>query len=371
MVFNDSMDSMVGLDSMKHGRTNDVSLVARARLEEVLQVHGKDDLADLPNSVKDKASPWSNDASGMPMDRFEFEYGRLELDFRMRMAETEFFEGLQFTSVPASGACTLSYRKADGSYAPLVIVKRPKFDTFAAQVDAVMADAQQRNTFFSTMLIEQDPPEPLWCSMLPLDPVRTPETIHLLRVALSVASAVVQRFKIALACPRPYEYSSDLQPMLTTPGHASFPSGHSTQAFMCAHLIAEHAVGRAPLLKERLQAQAVRIAKNRQVAGIHFPADSACGRVLGQTLAEYFMARLFGKAFATRGFDGEVFYKDDPLKDPDLKTVFTDFALGAGAAPAAPDPCSVLTQMGKAAAKEWRTKNAVEFPPPANPPGQP
>jgi hypothetical protein len=85
-----------------------------------------------------------------------------------------------------------------------------------------------------------------------------------------------------------------VQPMLTTPGHGSFPSGHSTQAFMLARLLDGilNLQLNAPSMAEQLYRQASRIATNRVVAGLHFPADGIAGRMLGHTIAEYILARL-------------------------------------------------------------------------------
>jgi len=92
--------------------------------------------------------------------------------------------------------------------------------------------------------------------------------------------------------------------MITTPGHGSFPSGHSTQAFMLAYLM-EGLLDLPADAVTQLERQAARIATNRVVAGVHFPVDSVAGRLLGKTLAEYVLARLGVETTVTqRTFDG-------------------------------------------------------------------
>jgi hypothetical protein len=123
-----------------------------------------------------------------------------------------------------------------------------------------------------------------------------PATMELIKVALMLASFVVQRFKHSLCVRRPHEYSPQIQPIIMTPGHGSYPSGHATQAFTIARLLlALQATAAAnvpiPLLEQQLMAQAARIAINRTVAGVHFPVDSLVGQVLGMTLSNYFIAR--------------------------------------------------------------------------------
>ena len=177
------------------------------------------------------------------------------------------------------------------------------------------------------------------------------------------------RFKHALACARPADCSPQLQPMLLTPRHGSLPSGHSTQAYVIARVLqelfseaekrdrdkldaelterAEHEqareaaqellgedrtdflaqrrakAGKEPsarllaldfrreLRTEQLMRQAARVAINRTVAGVHYPVDSTAGRVLGVTLAEYFIARCKAPGtFQARQFNGEKFDGD-------------------------------------------------------------
>ena len=70
-----------------------------------------------------------------------------------------------------------------------------------------------------------------------LHPARTPYTLELLAAALRLANFVEMRFKHALACRRPNEFSPQVQPMILTPSHGAFPSGHATEAFMAAFVL--------------------------------------------------------------------------------------------------------------------------------------
>ena len=125
-----------------------------------------------------------------------------------------------------------------------------------------------------------------------LHPSRTPRTLELLGMAIQFAVNVEMRFKHELACWRPIEYSPHVQPMITTPGHGSLPSGHATQAYIVAHVL-QTLLGLEPdhPTSVQLLRQAARIATNRVIAGVHFPIDSIAGRLLGTTLGEYFVAR--------------------------------------------------------------------------------
>ena len=61
----------------------------------------------------------------------------------------------------------------------------------------------------------------------------------------------------------------------------------------------------------QLQRQAARIAQNRTVAGLHFPIDSAAGRLLGNTLGGYFVYRCQGQPnYEEHTFDGPQFDSD-------------------------------------------------------------
>jgi hypothetical protein len=69
-------------------------------------------------------------------------------------------------------------------------------------------------------------------------------------------------------------------PPIEVPGHASYPSGHSTQAHLVALLLAEVLPGQLLDRNGPLQELADRIARNREVLGLHYPSDSRAGEKL-------------------------------------------------------------------------------------------
>jgi membrane-associated phospholipid phosphatase len=90
-------------------------------------------------------------------------------------------------------------------------------------------------------------------------------------------------------------YSPALLPPITVPGHASYPSGHATEAYLMAHCLEKVMPAAArlpppqqpsspppapPVYRSPLMLMAQRIARNREVLGLHFPSDSEAGRHL-------------------------------------------------------------------------------------------
>jgi membrane-associated phospholipid phosphatase len=96
---------------------------------------------------------------------------------------------------------------------------------------------------------------------------------------------------------RPSQLLPALMPPISIPGHASFPSGHATQSALISLCVQQALPGAnftstvpisnpAPgsicaAMQPGLDALAARIARNREIAGLHYPSDT----VGGQTLA--------------------------------------------------------------------------------------
>jgi membrane-associated phospholipid phosphatase len=110
-------------------------------------------------------------------------------------------------------------------------------------------------------------------------------TFKLMHIANLVATLAAMHFKHKFQRPRPSQLCPALKPPLEVPGHASYPSGHATQAFLMAACLKEaltgspHAVA-APVL----DALAARIATNREIAGLHYRSDTLGGQALAANL---------------------------------------------------------------------------------------
>lgn len=177
---------------------------------------------------------------------------------------------------------------------PVATLARPAVSFFKDQMGLVQAWGELRLDRTAEILAQIDNQSPFVAAVIGLHPERHRFTIELLVNAIQFTVLVEMQFKHALACWRPHQFSPQVQPMITTPGHGAFPSGHATQAFMLARLLDGllDLSSRVPATALQLYRQAARIATNRVVAGVHFPADSIAGRLLEHVIAEYVLARL-------------------------------------------------------------------------------
>ena len=115
-------------------------------------------------------------------------------------------------------------------------------------------------------------------------------TLELLTVVQSLAYGLEMQVKNLCWAPRPMAFSTKVQPMIQTPDHSSFPSGHAIEAFALAtmlHLVMEPGSDLLEAITGHGGEQAMvfriahRVAVNRTIAGVHFPIDSGAGAVMG------------------------------------------------------------------------------------------
>ncbi len=188
------------------------------------------------------------------------------------------------------------------SYSKLVKLTRPSEEVFRSQLEYVRNYADQRAERAAEILAQVGYPTDFFTSVVPLNGALHSHTLQLISLVQQLASHVVLRTKHGLACRRPDIYSAQIQPLIPTPGHGTLPSGHSTEAFATATVFGALLDGtvmsypQSPSIKELLLSVAERIAVNRTVAGLHFPADSTAGAALGTTLANYLLQLASGES---------------------------------------------------------------------------
>ena len=120
-------------------------------------------------------------------------------------------------------------------------------------------------------------------ALLGIAPDSHPKLNQLLHVAGLVGILAAMHFKEHPGTglsprPRPSQVCPALLPPLELPGHPSFPSGHATHAMLMAFCMeaALPAHGKNAW-RPMLHTLAGRIARNREIAGLHYPSDSRAG----------------------------------------------------------------------------------------------
>jgi len=132
-----------------------------------------------------------------------------------------------------------------------------------------------------------------FAGILSFNPITHPWTSLIAAAAETYGLFLAMYWKAEFQRPRPSRLSPRLMPPIEVPGHLSFPSGHSTQAHLVAralNLVMPDAAARSldtssalrtrPDVQSPLFRMAERIARNREVLGLHYPSDSAAGAYL-------------------------------------------------------------------------------------------
>jgi hypothetical protein len=112
-----------------------------------------------------------------------------------------------------------------------------------------------------------------------------PQTTNLCFIALNIGQFMVMYYKEKYARPRPSQLLPALLPSMDVPGHASYPSGHSTESHLIAHFL-RHVLGKDNPASKLLHPLAHRIAINREVMGLHYRSDSEAGEKLAKSVFE-------------------------------------------------------------------------------------
>ena len=127
------------------------------------------------------------------------------------------------------------------------------------------------------IMLQLDNPLGYWSDLLSSSPATAPLTWTLIATAVAVGQLVSMHFKEKFGRPRPAMVYPALMPLAPTPRHPSYPSSHALQGHLIHQCLTPLATEPT---KAALLALARRVAANREIAGFHFPSDTAAGERL-------------------------------------------------------------------------------------------
>lgn len=213
----------------------------------------------------------------------------------------------------------------DGAFAvhaapgPVVTLTPPDAATLAAQMPELRSAMDLRADRMPEILAQQGDMLSFFGAQQVLNNDRRRRTMTVLAAAYGAVVSQEMRIKHFCSVPRPIDLSPQVQPVIQTPGHSAYPSGHATEAFAFATVLAALRLSRDPAAQkdgiiktllgklntalegataadpdQMLFRLAARIADNRTVAGVHFPVDSAHGALLGFGTGLVFVAHCLG-----------------------------------------------------------------------------
>lgn len=191
-----------------------------------------------------------------------------------------------FAAYPDPG----KYLKTDDFDATKVIPPAPADNSLATLADIeTVYQVQQRRTpeqvalaayFAEDSVFQYDAILGLWFTA-----GNMPRTAEFFAQIDSDRYAISSKGKQVWNRPRPPLLDRRIKACIPLPKSGAYPSGHSTQAFLWAGLLAEVFPEHRAALRERAEV----VAWSRIIGGVHYPTDIVAGRILGDRLTEAFL----------------------------------------------------------------------------------
>jgi hypothetical protein len=98
----------------------------------------------------------------------------------------------------------------------------------------------------------------------------------------NIADPIIMRLKVEYDRVRPSYLDTDLDTWIDVPLHPSYPSGHSTQSYCIAYLLSN----KYPEKRREHENIALKIAKNREIVGVHYASDTKYGKILAKHIVD-------------------------------------------------------------------------------------
>lgn len=110
-----------------------------------------------------------------------------------------------------------------------------------------------------------------------------PQLNKLIRFLATESYLPALHFKYKFSRTRPYQIDRTLVTVIDGPPHASYPSGHATQAYLIALVLSE-AFSQDDRRANELMDLGKDIGIRREIAGVHYPSDTQAGFQLAEQL---------------------------------------------------------------------------------------
>ncbi|MEP5151919.1 phosphatase PAP2 family protein [Planktotalea sp.] len=164
------------------------------------------------------------------------------------------------------------------------------------QMDFVRGYSDLRSERIPEIQVQIDDILSFFGAVTPMNGFRKKHTMQVLFAVQGLAIQLYMRMKHYCWMPRPADFAHEVQPIIQTPDHSSFPAGHAVEAFAIAtvlHFLSDESASKDMKFTETLPMVfrvAHRIAVNRTIAGVHSPIDNAAGAAMGYALGRAIIA---------------------------------------------------------------------------------
>ncbi len=241
---------------------------------------------------------------------------------------------------------------------PVFSLKRPSVGFFEAQLTWLRAYSDLRGDRIAEINVQTGDVLSFFGAVAYLNDGRRKKTLELLYAVYRLVYRLEHSVKHLCRSARPIDLSNEVQPIIQTPAHSAYPSGHATESFAFATILHHLMEGKGARDGFRgaetpmLYRLASRIAVNRTVAGVHFPVDTLAGGSLGCAIGD----ALAGLVIGAEPISGTL----DPTKGGPM-AASEDFNISM-IAEIVPEPpkktrkktkAPIFAELWAAAAKEW------------------
>lgn len=142
------------------------------------------------------------------------------------------------------------------------------------EVQDIVTEVRTKETYFAGHSIKEY-----------MDRTQFPATAALLADSIHDLEVIEMQQKEKFDRIRPSFLDTTLTPVIVVPEFPAYPSYHATETHFFAYVFAEL----APSRRDEFLARAQQIALNREIAGVHYPSDSAAGVLLAQQFFDIMM----------------------------------------------------------------------------------